>query len=89
MAGLMAARVLLKHFENVTILDRDRLPDTPEPRKGVPQARHVHVLMLRGRRILEELFPGFEQRMFANGAIDLDMGADIEWLSPFGWGLSL
>jgi hypothetical protein len=27
----------------VTILERDRLPEQPEPRAGVPQARHVHL----------------------------------------------
>jgi len=36
MAGLFAARVLSEHFERVTILERDRFPDGPKFRKGVP-----------------------------------------------------
>ncbi len=42
MAGLLAARVLSEHFERVTIIERDHLVDNAEPRKGVPQGRHVH-----------------------------------------------
>ena len=38
-AGLTTARVLADHFERVTIIERDRLPDGPDYRKGVPQAR--------------------------------------------------
>ena len=53
MAGLLAARVLAEHFDRVTIVERDRLPAGPEPRGGVPQARHVHGMLMRGRLILE------------------------------------
>ena len=37
MAGLLAARVLANHFEQVTIVERDALSDTIHTRKGVPQ----------------------------------------------------
>ena len=36
MAGMLAARVLSDHFERVTIVERDRFPEQPAPRKGVP-----------------------------------------------------
>jgi glycine/D-amino acid oxidase-like deaminating enzyme len=39
MAGLLAARVLSDRFERVTIVERDRLPDGAEARRGVPQGR--------------------------------------------------
>src|SRR5262249_49154621 len=51
MAGLLAARVLARHFECVTVLERDHFPAAPAPRKGTPQARHAHVLLGRGQRI--------------------------------------
>ena len=38
-AGLTMARVLTDHFARVTIIERDRLSDTPEFRRSVPQAR--------------------------------------------------
>jgi 2-polyprenyl-6-methoxyphenol hydroxylase-like FAD-dependent oxidoreductase len=43
MAGLLAARVLSEHFQHVTIIERDHLPDDAQPRKGVPQGRHVRL----------------------------------------------
>jgi len=38
-AGLLAARVLSRWFDRVTVLDRDELPLEPTHRKGVPQSR--------------------------------------------------
>jgi 2-polyprenyl-6-methoxyphenol hydroxylase-like FAD-dependent oxidoreductase len=85
MAGLLAARVLSDHFDRVTILERDDYPVTPEPRKGVPQGRHAHVLLGRGQRILEELLPGFSKDLAGCGAVVLDAAADVAWLTPAGW----
>ncbi|WP_329277252.1 hypothetical protein [Streptomyces sp. NBC_01451] len=36
LAGLLAARALHETFEEVVVLDRDTLPERPEPRRGVP-----------------------------------------------------
>ena len=82
MAGLAAAKALSRHFEHVTILDRDALPAGPEPRAGTPQARHPHVLLLSGQRTLEELFPGCERALEAAGAVKARQGLDIIWERP-------
>jgi 2-polyprenyl-6-methoxyphenol hydroxylase-like FAD-dependent oxidoreductase len=68
MGGLLAARVLADFFETVTVVERDTLPDNASVRRGVPQGRHLHVLLQRGARILEELFPGFLDELVASGA---------------------
>ncbi|MET0896635.1 MAG: 2-polyprenyl-6-methoxyphenol hydroxylase-like oxidoreductase, partial [Mycobacterium sp.] len=68
MAGLLAARVLADFFGTVTIVERDALPDNVSVRRGVPQSRHLHVLLQRGARILDELFPGFLDELVACGA---------------------
>ena len=47
LAGLLAARVLSDHFEEVTLIERDAYPETAEVRRGIPQANHVHGLLLR------------------------------------------
>jgi 2-polyprenyl-6-methoxyphenol hydroxylase-like FAD-dependent oxidoreductase len=57
-AGLLTAAVLAQHADHVTIVDRDHVPDQVEPRPGVPQGRHIHVLLAAGQRALEELLPG-------------------------------
>lgn len=85
MAGLLAARVLADHFERVTIVERDRLPDGPEFRKGVPQSRHLHVLLGRGCAIVESLLPGFEAELLQAGAVTARWPADVLWLTAQGW----
>ena len=87
LAGLLAARVLCDHFDRVTVVERDSFPTTASPRRGVPQANHVHALMPRGRLILEQLFPGLQQEMMAAGAPLVGMGKDVAWLTPQGWGV--
>jgi 2-polyprenyl-6-methoxyphenol hydroxylase-like FAD-dependent oxidoreductase len=87
MAGLLAATVLARHFEHVSIVDSDYYPETPTARSGVPQARHLHVLLTRGYRILEQLFPGISDDWRALGAEVLDLGKDFAWRTPAGWGL--
>ena len=79
MAGLITARVLIDHFDHVTVVERDHLPDEAVQRAGVPQARHTHLLLLRGLRILEQLFPGLPQELAAAGA------EPIVWTSQLGY----
>src|ERR1700739_4135618 len=74
MGGLLAARVLADFFGTVTVVERDVLPDGPAIRRGVPQGRHVHVLLARGAQILDELFPGFLNELVADGAPVWDEG---------------
>jgi 2-polyprenyl-6-methoxyphenol hydroxylase-like FAD-dependent oxidoreductase len=69
MAGLLAARVLSEHFERVTIIERDALIDDAEPRKGVPQGRHVHGLLASGAATLGEYFPNLFATLAQDGAI--------------------
>lgn len=79
MAGLLAARVLADHFDEVLLLERDRLPEGAEGRKGVPQGRHLHVLLIRGEQILESMFPGIRAALVAGGGIRIDFGSDVAW----------
>jgi len=74
MAGLLVARVLADFFETVTVVERDALPDDPAVRRGVPQGRHVHVLLARGAQILDDLFPGLLEELVADGAPVWDDG---------------
>ncbi|MEG3895023.1 MULTISPECIES: 2-polyprenyl-6-methoxyphenol hydroxylase-like oxidoreductase [unclassified Microcoleus] len=84
LAGLLASRVLAKHFDRVSIVERDFFPEKPAPRPGIPQSRHLHILLNRGKIILEEFFPGLENELVAAGAPSLDPRS-IGWFSPAGW----
>ncbi len=85
MAGMLAARILADHFDQVTVIERDRFPDAANSRNGVPQSRHLHVLLERGRLILERLFPGLTAELIADGASLVDTAADFAILNPAGW----
>ena len=84
--GLLAARVLADFYDAVAVFERDALPDTHEPRKGVPQGRHAHGLLARGREVLDELFPGFSEDAVSQGAIYGDVVDDVLW---FNYGVYL
>ncbi len=85
MAGLVAARVLSDHYQRVTIIDRDYIPDELAIRDGTPQARHLHVLLARGQHILTDLFPGLDDEMIASGATTQNWGRDTTVYMKTGW----
>jgi len=84
LAGLLASRVLAKHFDRVSIVEQDFLPEKAAPRPGIPQSRHLHILLNRGKMILEEFFPGLEKELVAAGAPSVDPKS-MAWFSPAGW----
>ena len=75
LAGLASAAVLAQRFERVTIVERDARPETGRHRKGVPQGKHVHVLLPAGLRVLAELFPGIVADLRQQGAHVFDARA--------------
>jgi flavin-dependent dehydrogenase len=82
LAGLLAAHVLAEHADRVTIVERDRFPDGPEARPGVPQGRHAHVLLEGGQLALDALLPGFMAELRASGAPRIGMPSDmVQWQS--------
>ncbi|MDQ3761400.1 MAG: alpha/beta fold hydrolase [Actinomycetota bacterium] len=84
-AGLLAARVLASHFEQVTLVERDALTDSAQARKGVPQGQVLHVLLARGLQIVERLFPGYGHQLQAAGAVWVRVPTDALILTPAGW----
>jgi 2-polyprenyl-6-methoxyphenol hydroxylase-like FAD-dependent oxidoreductase len=71
LAGLAAAAALAERFHRVTIVERDALQ--PEGhRRGVPQGRHVHVLLPAGRVGLAELLPGVVDDLRSRDASVID-----------------
>ncbi|MET8757648.1 FAD-dependent monooxygenase [Lentzea sp. NPDC004782] len=85
LAGMLAASVLVRHFDEVTVVERDKLPDGPGTRSGVPQARHAHLLMSGGARAIESLLPGTLDALSAAGAHRIGVPNDLVSLSAQGW----
>ncbi|MGW4128214.1 FAD-dependent oxidoreductase [Amycolatopsis japonica] len=84
-AGLLTARALANHFTRVTLLERDRFPETPRPRAGTPQSRHLHVLWKRGLLAAEQLLPGLSAELREAGAQVMRFPAEMAWLRATGW----
>ena len=84
MAGLLAARVLSNHFDEVVVLERDVFPSDAADRKGVPQGRHAHALLSSGRQVLDDLFPGFADELAGRGALKVDI-KNVRWFDNGGY----
>jgi 2-polyprenyl-6-methoxyphenol hydroxylase-like FAD-dependent oxidoreductase len=84
-AGLLTARVLSDHFDRVTLIEQDLLRDSPEHRRGQPQAIHLHGLLGRGLQILRQYFPDLVDALREGGATVADMGETMRWYCDSGY----
>ena len=84
-AGLLAARILSDHFEEVVLIEKDRFSEDGKVRNGTPQANHIHLLLARGKEILLDYFPDLEREMIESGANKIDFLNDGKFYLPSGW----
>lgn len=81
--GMLAAKVLSAYFKQVIILEKDDQPkvDAHEPgsfsRQGLPHAAHQHLLLVKGRQLFEEFFPGFDEELERLGAPLVNYSEDV------------
>ncbi|MER5754758.1 FAD-dependent monooxygenase [Streptomyces sp. NPDC002088] len=80
-AGLFAAATLAE-FADVTLVERDVLPEGPEPRRGVPQARHAHLVWSGGVLAFDELLPGLVDEAVAGGGRLVHVMGDMVSRAP-------
>jgi flavin-dependent dehydrogenase len=83
-AGLCAARVLAERFDSVCLVERDPLPPAPAPRRGTPQVRHAHALLVGGAQRFEAWFPGLAGELRADGALPIDRSRELHWYQAGG-----
>ncbi|AOR34537.1 pyridine nucleotide-disulfide oxidoreductase [Streptomyces fodineus] len=82
---MLAAGALAEFADRVVIVERDTLPEGPAPRKGLPQARHAHMLWSGGVRAMEELLPGITDALKAAGGRRHPVTTGVVALSAQGW----
>lgn len=78
-AGLLAAQAVAPHFDRVIVVERDIVerdlaPSAASPREGVPQGKHIHVLLPGGIQAIDRLFPGASAALIEHGAQPFDYG---------------
>lgn len=76
--GLLSAKVLADHFEEVIVIEKDTPESKPAERIGVPQSPQPHILLTQGYRILESFVPTLKNELLAAGAVPVDWGQDFE-----------
>ncbi|MFZ4828526.1 MAG: NAD(P)/FAD-dependent oxidoreductase [Phototrophicaceae bacterium] len=84
-AGLLTAAAIRQAFDQVWVIERDKLEANFESRKGAPQGQHVHNLLVTGLNTMEALLPGFTADLDARGARYLQYGMDVRSLTKGGW----
>ncbi|MFF8932357.1 NAD(P)/FAD-dependent oxidoreductase [Streptomyces longwoodensis] len=84
LTALLTAHALSQSTD-VIVIERDTLPQGPEPRTGLPQARHTHVLWSGGADAIEALLPGTAKELDAAGAHRIPLTTGMLALSPQGW----
>jgi 2-polyprenyl-6-methoxyphenol hydroxylase-like FAD-dependent oxidoreductase len=85
MSGLLAAAAASPYVDRVLIVEKDQVPDHPEPRRGVPQGRQVHALLAAGQDAMAQLLPGIVDDFEAAGALLVDSPADLAVFGSQGW----
>ncbi|ROM91751.1 NAD(P)/FAD-dependent oxidoreductase [Pseudomonas brassicacearum] len=83
--GCLTAAVLARRFERVTVIEKSDFYDETGPRQSVPQEHHVHLLLLRGKQIIDRIFPGILSALEQSGAQVADLGHDVKWYQGGRW----
>ncbi len=78
-AGLFAARVLADVYDEVVVVDRDELVGVETPRRSRPQGKHINAMHVRGRVVMEQLFPGITEELIADECPAGDFAGSVRW----------
>lgn len=84
-AGLLTARILSEHVNEIVVLEKDLLPDEPAPRRGTPQSAQLHSIHHKGADILQELFPDLVWDFEHCGVMPCDLGNEMRWFFFGEW----
>lgn len=73
----MTARVRAEYFDAVTVLERDHIAPQPALHQSIPQGKHLHGLLLGGRRVMSSLYLGFLGKLHALGSVRCRAGKEL------------
>ncbi|MBL7542759.1 MAG: NAD(P)-binding protein [Bdellovibrionaceae bacterium] len=83
-SGLLAAKILSENFKKVTLVDKEQTLGLNRTRSGVAQGAHLHVLLQRGQKILQNIFPDIEDDFISAGCPLIDWANDTKWETASG-----
>ncbi|MGD9483496.1 pyridine nucleotide-disulfide oxidoreductase [Streptomyces sp. TRM70308] len=85
LAGMLSAAAVRHLVDAVDVVEPHALPAAPVRRRGLPQARHAHVLVSGGAGAIERLLPGTTERLLAAGARRVPLPTGLVSYTPEGW----
>jgi 2-polyprenyl-6-methoxyphenol hydroxylase-like FAD-dependent oxidoreductase len=85
LGGLLTARALRNHFEKIIILEKDKVSDDRESRKGQPHTKHLHGLLPAGLNAMMHYFPDLLESLKNNGANEVDFAGSMHWYTHGGY----
>ncbi|MEU3050051.1 hypothetical protein ABZ705_26675 [Streptomyces sp. NPDC006984] len=71
--------------DEVTVVEREVLPDGPRLHRSLPQAHHSHLLWSGGARANESLLPGATGALAGGGARRIPLPTGLVSMSALGW----
>ncbi|GAA4652655.1 hypothetical protein GCM10023116_49390 [Kistimonas scapharcae] len=84
-AGLMAAKAVAPFFDEVILLEKDRLNDDNGLHKGVGHGGHAHVLLPSGLDLLKQLLDAPTLDLNAYGIVPADTASELKWFQFGVW----
>ncbi|WP_158839869.1 NAD(P)/FAD-dependent oxidoreductase [Saccharothrix deserti] len=85
LAGMLTAAALAGRVDEVTLVERDQLPESPRPRRCLPQGHHSHILLRGGAETFDVLLPGAVGRLHEAGARERVLARGALARGPEGW----
>ncbi|MEO3975282.1 FAD-dependent oxidoreductase [Streptomyces sp. CAU 1734] len=85
LAGMLAAAALRGLADDIRVVENDELPESPAPRRGLPQAGHLHMMWSGGVHAAERLLPGVTESWLAAGARRIPIPTGMVGFSSQGW----
>lgn len=85
LGGLLTARALRNHFDEIIILEKDKVNNEPESRKGQPHTKHLHGLLPAGLNAMMHYFPDLLAALKNNGATVVDFAGSMHWYTHGGY----
>jgi 2-polyprenyl-6-methoxyphenol hydroxylase-like FAD-dependent oxidoreductase len=84
-AGMLSARACSNYFDQVIILEKDALLDSPRPRRGVAQGAQLHQPLAAATNILHEFFPNLQRDLTETGAQTINVSTSTKTFSRGQW----
>ncbi|MDE1857303.1 MAG: tryptophan 7-halogenase [Candidatus Micrarchaeota archaeon] len=82
--GLLHAKIASQFFNNITVLDKDELPDGASARRQIPQGGHANALLPLGQALIKGMFPGIASKFEDDNIPVIELGRTLAYHARSG-----